>query len=124
MNIKHVVTHQVSSDFIVEAIETFFDMRVTNCPDWVNDARLSLKDAMIDLCAECGVGDNTPSSIVDNFLINGDFVSREDWEEAQGFDIDAETDEEEAQEIKNEAWQKFCQDECILHNDDYACRSF
>ena len=121
MNIKH----QVCSDFIVEALETFFDMRVTNRPDWVNDARLSLKNALLDMCEECGVSaDATPSSIVDNFLINGDFISRDDWEEEQGFNIDAETDEEEVKQIKNEAWQEFCQNECVLSNDKYACRSF
>ena len=121
MNIKH----EVSSDFIVEAIETFFDMRVTNCPDWVNDARLSLKDDLLDFVENCGVSaDATPSSIVDNFLINGDFISRDDWEEEQGFNIDAETDEEEAKQIKNEAWQEYCTNESTIYNDDYACLSF
>ena len=117
--------HTVSYDFIVEAIETFFEMREKTTPNWISEASLSLKDDLLDLVEQCGVPpDATPSSIVDNFLLNGDFISLEDWEEEQGFNIDAETDQEEAHKIKNEAWQEFCQENCVLFNDEYACRSF
>lgn len=99
--------HEVTTDFIVEAIETFFDFRVENNPDWVSDARLSLKDELLDFVSDCGVGDHTPSYIVDNFLINGQFVTRSD-------DGSLESDE---------AWEAVT-DYAIVYNDEYACLQF
>lgn len=125
------IKHTVSSNFIVEAVETFFDMRVQNCPDWVGQASSSLKENLLDFVEECGVGeDNTLSSVVDNFLINGDFVSREDDEEewlgdANITDCDGSPlDDELIEETKAELWAEYCQEKAIIYNDDFACLSF
>ncbi|KOC58573.1 hypothetical protein WH47_09467 [Habropoda laboriosa] len=99
--------HEVTSDFIIEAIETFFEMRVENNPDWLSEARFSLKDQLLEFIGECGVGENTPSMIVDNFLINGDFISRADTECPD-----------------NEAWEEYCNEHAIIYNYEYACLQF
>jgi hypothetical protein len=70
--IKHEVKNKfsVTSDFIIEAIETFFNMQIENNPDLVNTVHSSLKDELIDFVNQCS-NDNTPSShIFDNYLIN------------------------------------------------------
>lgn len=125
------IKHTVSSNFIVEAVETFFNMRVKNCPDWVGQASQSLKEKLFDMVEECGVGENsTPSSIVDNFLINGNFVSREDDEQQWGGDVEvtdcdgSPLDNELIEETKQEIWEKYCQENALIYNDEFACLSF
>lgn len=125
------IKHTVSSNFIVEAVETFFDMRVQNRPDWVGQASQSLKENFLDFVEQCGVGENsTPSSIVDNFLINGDFVSREDNEaewlgDADITDCDGNPlDIDLLEETKAELWADYCKEKAIIYNDDFACLSF
>jgi hypothetical protein len=108
--IKHEVTNKftVTSDFIVEAIETFFDMREKNNPDWISEARLSLKGELLDFVEQCGVGEKTPSYIVDNFLINGDFVDRKDTDYRNDLD----------------AWLNYCNEHAIIFNTEFACLQF
>lgn len=119
MNIQHTV----SSDFIIEALENFWDMRENNQPDWFSDARRSLKEQLFDMIEECGVGaESTPSIIIDNFLINGDFISRYSdacfWLDVYKLDDDLEESELE------ELWQEYCQENAIIYNSNYACLRF
>lgn len=127
MNIKH----EVSSNFIVEAVSSFFDFRETYQDYMISNASRSLKENLLDLVEECGVGENsTPSSIVDNFLVNGDFVSREDDENLWLGDADitdcdgSPMDNDLVEETKAEIWQTYCKENAIIYNNDYACLSF
>lgn len=101
--------HTVSSDFIIEALENFWDMRGKHQPYWFSDASRSLKEQLFNMIEECGVGEeSTPSIIIDNFLINGDFLDRSG-------DVKFKADEE---------WQDYCNDNAIIYNEDYACLRF
>lgn len=105
MNIQHTV----SSGFIIEALETFWDMREKHQPYWFSDASRSLKEQLFDMIEECGVcEESTPSIIIDNFLINGDFIDR-------SADIKFKSEE---------VWLDYCNDNALIHNEHYACLSF
>ena len=81
---------------------------------------------------ECGIGDNvtSPSIFVDNYLINGEFVSKEDdlqmWLDCEYDDLS--DDDKECYECEEEyieqKWQEYCSENALLYNDDYACLSF
>ena len=71
---------------------------------------------------ECGIGDNvtSPSYFVDNYLINGEFVSKEDdKKEWLGCGYDDLSEDE-----INEEWQEYVTNNACLYNDNYACLSF
>ena len=70
-------TFNVSVDFIIDALQARYD----NVKDlWGGDAAHDLWQQALDVVEECGIGDNvtSPSIFVDNYLINGEFVSKED----------------------------------------------
>lgn len=118
---KHfVVKHEVTSDFLVSAVQDALDVRKKHNPAWVSEGALSLTDELLDLVENCGVGNSSsPFAIVDNYLINGDFISREDDKDLWGIDIDFDFENEA------EKWFEFCNEgDFLFFNDDYACRSF
>ena len=69
-------TFNVSLDFIIGALQSRYD-NVSNL--WGGEAAHQLWQQALDVVAECGIGDNvtSPSIFVDNYLINGEFVSKE-----------------------------------------------
>lgn len=111
---NHTIT--VNADFVIAALEE--RVRVCESRGWWSEAAESLWSQVVELVEQCGLGENTtsPSEFVDNYCFNGDFISKEDWVEQNREDCD----EQEA----NEKWQKYCEDECLLHNEDFACRQF
>lgn len=128
-------TITVSVDFVVDALEARFqDVKDL----WSNEASRSLWEQALELVEECGLGDNitSPSSFVDNYLVNGEFVSKEsdeaDWLESTSWDIDREalvdcSDDEIREHLDSmlgEYWQEYCQDNALIYNDEYACLSF
>ena len=81
---------------------------------------------------DCGIGDNvtSPSIFVDNYLINGEFVSKEDdkkhwldYEYENLSDDDKEFYECEAEYIEQK-WDEYVTNNACLYNDNYACLSF
>ena len=112
-------TFNVSIDFIIDALQARYD-NVSNL--WGGDAAHELWEQALSMVEECGIGDNvtSPSYFVDNYLINGEFVSKEDdmkwW-------LDCDSDELSEEEI-DEKWLEYCQNNACLYNDDYACLSF
>lgn len=101
--------HLVSADFLVSAVNDFIDLRKQYQSEWFNDAKNSLIEELLDLVEQCGVGDATsPSGIVDNFLINGAFISRSDCPEYQDL----------------QSWLDYVSDNAIIYNDNFACLSF
>ena len=71
---------------------------------------------------ECGIGDNvtSPSVFVDNYLINGEFVSKEGDKQ---YWLGCGSDELSQDEV-NEKWQEYVINNACLYNDNYARLSF
>ena len=112
-------TFEVSLQFIIDALQARYD----NVKDlWGCSAAHSLWQQALDVVSECGIGDNvtSPSVFVDNYLINGEFVSKdEDKQWWLGYDSDDLTEEE-----IDEQWLEYCEKNACLYNDNYACLSF
>ena len=122
-------TFNVSIDFIIEALQSRYD----NVKElWGDKAAHQLWEQALSMVEECGIGDNvtSPSIFVDNYLINGEFVSKEyDKQYWLGGEYDdlSEDDKEfyecEAEYIKQK-WREYVTDNACLYNDNYACLSF
>lgn len=112
-------TFEVSIDFIIDALQSRYD----NVKElWGGEAYHQLWEQALSMVEECGIGDNvtSPSYFVDNYLINGEFVSKEDDKQ---YWLGCDSDELSEDEI-NEEWLEYCQNNACLYNDDYACLSF
>ena len=124
-----MTTFNVSIDSIIDALQA----RYNNVKDlWGGDASHQLWEQALNMVEECGIGDNvtSPSVFVDNYLINGEFVSKEDdlqwWLDCEYDDLsedDKEYYECEAGYIEQK-WQEYCSENAMLYNDEYACLSF
>ena len=112
-------TFEVSLDFIINALQA----RYNNVKDlWGGEASHELWEQALFMVEECGIGDNvtSPSIFVDNYLINGEFVSKEDDKQ---WWLDCDSEELSDDEV-NEKWQEYCENNACLYNDNYACLSF
>ena len=112
-------TFNVSVDFIIDALQARYD----NVKDlWGGEAAHELWEQALDVVEECGIGDSvtSPSIFVDNYLINGEFVSKDDdmqwW-----LDCDYETLSED--EIEQQ-WKEYCEKNARLYNKNHACITF
>ena len=122
-------TFEVSIQFIIDALQARYD----NVKElWGGDASHELWEQALSMVEDCGIGDNvtSPSIFVDNYLINGEFVSKEDdkqyWLDCEYDDLsedDKEYYECEAEYIEQK-WQEHCEENAILYNDNYACLGF
>ena len=112
-------TFNVSSQFIIDALQSRYD----NVKElWGGDAAHDLWEQALDVVQECGIGDNvtSPSYFVDNYLINGEFVSKED---DMNWWLDCDSDELSEEEISIK-WNDYCKRNACLYNDAFACLSF
>ena len=92
-----------------------------------NDASESLWEQVLSLVEECGLGTcSSPPAYVDNYLINGEFVSKYDACQNGYISKDkCEYDEDEEQWIVTDKdWNEYCQDNALIYNDEYACLQF
>ena len=122
-------TFEVSIDFIIDALQARYD----NVKEfWGVEASQELWEQALSMVSECGIGDNvtSPSIFVDNYLINGEFVSKE-YDKQHWLDCDYETlsdDDKEYYECEAEyieqKWREYCSEKATLYNDNYACLSF
>ena len=122
-------TFTVSIQFIIDALQSRYD----NVKDlWGGEAANQLWEQALAMVEDCGIGDNvtSPSIFVDNYLINGEFVSKEDdkkyWLDCEYenlSDDDKEFYECEAEYIEQK-WDEYVTNNACLYNDDYACLSF
>ena len=122
-------TTNVSIEFIIDALQARYD----NVKDlWGGEAAKQLWEQALSMVEECGICDNvtSPSIFVDNYLINGEFVSKEDdlqmWLDCEYDDLS--DDDKECYECEEEyieqKWEEYCSENAMLYNDDYACLSF
>ena len=110
-------TFEVSVDFIIDALQARYD-EVSGL--WASEAALDLWQQALDVVAECGIGDNvtSPSIFVDNYLINGEFVSKDDdmpWWLGSDSLSEKEIDEK---------WLEYCKKNACLYNKNHACITF
>ena len=122
-------TINVSIEFIIEALQSRYD----NVKDlWGGEAANQLWEQALNMVEECGIGDNvtSPSIFVDNYLINGEFVSKEDdlqmWLDCEYDDLS--DDGKEYYECEGwyieQKWGEYCLENAMIYNDEYACLSF
>lgn len=124
----------VPVEFVIDALQSRYD-DVKEL--WGCDASEALWDQALQLVEECGLGENvtSPSIYVDNFLINGEFVSKEDniedWLHKTSHDecfeqLNYEGDEYDQWLDDNfdHFWNEYCQDNALIYNDDFACLQF
>ena len=122
-------TFEVSIQFIIDALQS----RYNNVKDlWGGEASQELWEQALSMVEECGIGDNvtSPSIFVDNYLVGGEFVSKED-DKQHWLDCDYETlsdDDKEFYECEAEyieqKWNEYVTNNACLYNDNYACLSF
>ena len=113
-----VYTVEVNANFVAEALQARYD-EVENL--WACPASMSLWDQALDVVAECGLGKHvtSPSIFVDNYLVNGEFVSKiADVEQWLG------DNQPNGEKDLDEAWLEYCENNAILFNDEYACLRF
>ena len=112
-------TFEVSAQFIIDALQARYD-EVSGL--WASYAAHDLWQQALDVVQECGIGDNVTSSsiFVDNYLINGEFVSKD--EDKQWW-LDCDYEELSEKEI-DEKWLEYVTNNACLYNDNYACLSF
>lgn len=133
---------EVNIDFVIDALEMHYN-DVKN--QWGCEAAHDLWEQALNLVHECGFSCSSASEYVDNYLINGEFISKEDnieyWvDNTSQFDeinalqksIDelSETDDQkgyqqaELDTLIDDAWQEYCQDNALIYNDEHACLQF
>ena len=122
-------TFNVSIDFITDALQLRYD----NVKElWGCDAAHKLWEQALSMVEECGIGDNvtSPSIFVDSYLINGEFVSKEDdkkhWLDCEydGLSDDDKLHYECDAEYIKQKWDEYVTNNACLYNDNYACLSF
>ena len=122
-------TFEVSIQFIIDALQSRYD-NVSKL--WGGEAAHELWEQALSMVEECGIGDNvtSPSYFVDNYLINGEFVSKED-DKKDWLDCDYEllSDDDKTHyeceaEYIEQKWLDYVTNNACLYNDDYACLSF
>ena len=109
---------QVQVEFVIDALQARYD-EVKEM--WGCDASASLWEQALQSVAERGLGENvtSPSIYVDNYLVNGEFVSKiadvEHW---------LDSNQPNGANDLDEAWEEYCQDNALIYNDEYACIQF
>ena len=108
----------VTVEFVIDALQARYD-EVKEL--WASDASAALWEQALQSVAERGLGENvtSPSIYVDNYLINGEFVSKiadvEHW---------LDSNQPNGANDLDEAWDEYCQDNAIVYNEEYACIQF
>ena len=122
-------TFEVSIQFIIDALQARYD----NVKElWGDDAAHKLWEQALSMVEECGIGDNvtSPSIFVDNYLLNGEFVSKKDdknhWLdcEYETLSDDDKTYYECEAEYIEQKWDEYVTNNACLYNGNYACLGF
>ena len=106
--VRAEATVSIPMSYYIELLEERFK---TVPQDWHSEAADSLWPQYIELIEEVGPGEHAaPSYVVDNYLINGEFISKQDWAESYP----------EGYKKYQGNWEQFCQNEANIYNDSYA----
>ena len=121
-------TFNVSIQFIIDALQSRYD----NVKElWGGEAAHQLWEQALAMVEDCGIGDNvtSPSIFVESYLINGEFVSKDDKKHWLDCEYDGLSDDDklhyecEAEYIEQK-WDEYVTNNACLYNDNYACLSF
>ena len=115
---------EVNVEFVIAALESRYDEVKAL---WGCQASHNLWEQALSLVEDCGLGTcSSPSAYVDNYLINGEFVSRFNISEndCRSYGIEFDLNEENEVIINDGEWEQFCQDSALIYNDEYACLQF
>ena len=83
---------------------------------WGGEESVALAPKLLELIEEVGPGKNSdPDYIADNFVINGEFVSKKEFREGG--------ENEWAFNKYNGDWQALC-DDALVYDENYACMQF
>ena len=112
------ITFNVSIEFVINALQSRYDDVKES---FGNKASQQLWGQVLEVVEGCGIGGNvtSPPEFVDNYLVNGEFVSKTD----DIFWLVGDSEELSQDEI-SEKWLEYCENNACLYNDDYACLSF
>lgn len=118
LNVTSNATFSVSIEFVIDALQSRYD-DVAGL--WGCEASQQLWEQVLDTVEACGLDGNvtSPSYFVDNYLVNGEFVSKDDahwWLSCDSSSL--------SQDEISEKWLEYCENNACLYNDDYACLSF
>ena len=91
----------VHPEFVRAALQARYDEVVSL---WGKDASIALWEQALDMLCDVGELDESPSYYVDNYLVNGDFIHRE--------------------EQSDDEWYAFAEYSAMLYDDKYACLRF
>ena len=114
----------VPVEFAIDALQARYD-EVKEL--WGCDASAALWGQALQSVEECGLGENvtSPSIYVDNYLVNGEFVSKKNdvayWISETSY---SDTNYEACEDTFNTAWDEYCQDNALIYNDEHACIQF
>lgn len=102
---------QILMDDYIQLLEERFD--VCKARGWVGDAERELFPEVLELISDAGIDPDhsAPSYVVDNYCVNGEFISRDDFEKNPDY------------YPSYEDWDDVC-DNALVSNDNYACMSF
>ena len=104
----------VPVEFVIDALQARYD-EVKEV--WGCDASAALWEQALQLVEDCGLGENvtSPSIYVDNYLVNGEFVSKiadvEHW---------LDSNQPNGANDLDEAWEDYCQANALLYNEEHA----
>lgn len=118
----------VPVEFVIDALQARHD-DVKEL--WGCQASHDLWEQALQLVEECGLGSNitSPSIYVDNYLVNGEFITRSNFYKSDASSYGIELDEHQLDEqgsyteLTLEQWESVTQD-ALIYNDEYACLSF
>ena len=104
-------TFSVTIEFIITALQSRYDGVIGW---WGNKASQQLWEQVLDMVEVCGIGDKvtSPSEFVDNYLVNGEFASKE--EDANWWLDDSE---ELSEDEISEKWLEYCENNACLYNE-------
>jgi hypothetical protein len=89
----------VSSDFVSQALYDRYEAVKTL---WASEAASALFEQLIDLMLDIGEINASSWVIVDNFLVNGQFISRE-------------------HDLFEGSWEDFCEANGVIFDDNFCC---
>lgn len=111
--IKSEQTVEVSMSWYLSLLEK--ELQKAN-ERWGGEASVALAPRLLELIEEVGPGKNSdPDYIADNFVVNGEFVEKEEFKEGGNHDY--------FYKKYNGDWQALC-DDALIYDENYACMQF
>ena len=124
---------EVNVEFVIAALESRYeDIKEL----WGCQASHDLWEQALSLVEDAGLGScSSPSVYVDNYLINGEFVNKEDniedWLHKTSHDgcfeqlnYSGDDYDQWLDDNFDMFWYEYCQDNALVYNDEYACLQF